>query len=376
MAFTRTARVKAAARLFIERYLGANDVAAIVQTGGSQSTSQEFTSSRERLLRAVNNFMGNKERSGTLERIDEYYRTLGTSVGGRPNDPNEAVRVYKARNTFSVLKNVADYMAGIRGRRKAVVLFSEGIDYDIYNPIANIYASDIRQYGLDAIAAATRANVSFYGVDPRGLSAFDDARNPRLPNDPRSISAHGPAGRVADLAGQPAHAVRRDRRICRGQFQRLRDCVRAHRPRQQQLLRARLLLDRRQARRRFRNLTVRVKQPGLQVRARKGYVAPRGRPPAGTAAPAAIAASVAMREALDSPVPVTGLSMSAFAAPMIGAKPNASVLVVVEVDGQALKFKQDGPVFANNIEVAILAMDESGKVQRGFEGHRRAQAAR
>ncbi len=76
-------------------------------------------------------------------------------------------------------------MAGIRGRRKAVVFFSEGIDYDIYDPIANTYATDIRQYSQDAIAAATRANVSFYGVDPRGLSGFDDAAEiSSLPNDP------------------------------------------------------------------------------------------------------------------------------------------------------------------------------------------------
>ena len=67
--------------------------------------------------------------------------------------------------------------------------------------------------------------------------------------------------------------------------------------------------------------------------------------------------------------------MSAFAAPMMGAAPKASVLVVVEVEGQALKFKQDGPLFANNIEVAILAMDEGGKVQGRRQGHRRAQAA-
>ena len=366
-AFTRTARVKAAARLFIERYLGANDVAAIVQTGGSKSTSQEFTSSRERLLRAVNNFMGNKERSGTLERIDEYYRTLGTSTGGRPNDPNEAVRVYKARNTFSVLKNVADYMAGIRGRRKAVVLFSEGIDYDIYNPIANTYASDIRQYGQDAIAAATRANVSFYGVDPRGLSAFDDAAEiASLPNDPSlnlGLSALQDELRISQdslrtLSDETGGFAAVNSNDFGTAFERIiRDNSSYY------VLGYYSTDGKRDGG--FRNLTVRVKQPGMQVRARKGYVAPRGRPPAGTAAPAGIAASVAMREALDSPVPVTGLSMSAFAAPMMGAKPNASVLVVIEVDGQALKFKQDGPVFANNIEVAILAMDESGKVQEG-----------
>ena len=78
--FSRSARVKLAARQFIEQYLGANDVAAIVQTGGAKATGQEFTSSHERLLRAVNNFMGQKERSATLGRIDEYYRTQGTGA--------------------------------------------------------------------------------------------------------------------------------------------------------------------------------------------------------------------------------------------------------------------------------------------------------
>ena len=72
-----------------------------------------------------------------------------------------------------------------------------------------------------------------------------------------------------------------------------------------------------------------------------------------------------MREALDSPVPVTGLAIERFAAPMMGARPKASVLVVVELEGQALKFKQDGQVFMNNVEVAIVAMDESGKIRDG-----------
>ena len=249
--FSRSARVKLAARQFIERYLGANDVAAIVQTGGAKSTGQEFTSSRERLLRAVDNFMGQKERSATLERIDDYYRTLGTGITGRPRDPNEAIRVYKARNTFTVLKNVADYMAGIRGRRKAVVFFSEGIDYDIYDPISNTYATDIRQYSQDAIAAATRANVSFYGVDPRGLAGFDDAAEiASLPNDPSlGLGLSALQRELQHLAGQPAHALGRNRRVCRGQLERLRQELRADHPGQQQLLRARVLLERHQARR-------------------------------------------------------------------------------------------------------------------------------
>ena len=368
--FSRSARVKAAARQFIERYLGANDVAAIVQTGGAKATGQEFTSSRERLLRAVNNFMGQKERSGTLERIDEYYRTQGTGMSGRPRDPSEAIRVYKARNTFTVLKNVADYMAGIRGRRKAVVLFSEGIDYDIYDPIANTYASDVRQYGQDAIAAATRANVSFYGVDPRGLSSFDDgAEIGSLPNDPTLNLGLSALQRELQISQDSLRTLSDET----GGFAAVNsnDFAKSF---------ARIIQDnssyyvlgyysndtKRDGQ--FRNLTVRMKQPGLQVRARKGYVAPRGKPPAGTPAPAGIAASVAMREALDSPVPVTGLGLTAFAAPMAGttgAKAKASVLIVVEIDGAALKFKQDGPLLANNVEVAILAMDEGGKIRDG-----------
>jgi len=365
--FSRSARVKIAARQFIERYLGANDVAAVVQTGGAKATGQEFTGSRERLLRAVNNFMGQKERSGTLERIDEYYRTLGTGATGRPRDPNEAIRVYKARNTLTVLKNVADYMAGIRGRRKAVVFFSEGIDYDIYDPIANTYATDVRQYGQDAIAAATRANVSFYGVDPRGLSGFDDAAEiASLPADP--------------TLGLGLSALQRELTISQDSLRTLSDETggfAAVNSNDFAKSFGRIIQDnssyyvlgyysndtKRDGR--FRSLTVRVKQPGLQVRARKGYVAAKGRPPAGSPPPAGIAASIAMREALDSPVPVTGLSMTAFAAPMMGTRPKASVLVVVELEGQALKFKQDGALFANDVELAILAMDESGKIRDG-----------
>ena len=231
-------------------------------------------------------------------------------LGGRPGDPSEAIRVYKARNTFTVLKNVADYMAGIRGRRKAVVFFSEGIDYDIYDPINNQYASDIRGYGQDAIAAATRGNVSYYAVDPRGLASFDEAAEiGALPADPSlglGISALQDELRIsqdslrtlADETGGFAAVNSNDFSNSFGRI--VRDNSSYY------VLGYYSTDTRRDGQ--FRGISVRLKDSSLQVRARKGYVAPRGRAPAGTPAPAGIAASIAMREALDSPVPVTGLA--------------------------------------------------------------------
>jgi VWFA-related protein len=368
--FSRSARVKVAARQFIERYLGANDVAAIVQTGGGKATAQEFTGSRDRLLRAVDNFMGQKERSATLEKIDDYQRMRQTGQAGVPRDSAEQIRVYKARNTFTVLKNVADYMAGIRGRRKAVVFFSEGIDYDIYDPINNTWGSDIRAYGQDAIAAATRANVSFYAIDPRGLSALDDAIElSSIPDDPtlglgtmsmqRELQISQDSLRtLAEETGGFAAVNSNDFSNSFGRI--IQDNSSYY------VLGYYSSNTKRDGQ--FRSLTVRTKNPSYQVRARKGYVAPKGKPPAGTSAPSAIAASIAMRDALDSPVPVTGLSLTAFAAPMAGApsaKGKASVLCVVEIEGGDLQFKQDGGIFANDIEVAIVAMDETGKVKDG-----------
>ena len=74
----RSQRLKAAARQFVLRYMGANDTAAIVYTSGRSDVAQEFTNSQRRLLAAVDKFMGRKLRSSTLERLDEEQRTRGT----------------------------------------------------------------------------------------------------------------------------------------------------------------------------------------------------------------------------------------------------------------------------------------------------------
>ena len=112
--------------------MGANDVAAIVHTSGRADAAQEFTSNPRLLLSAIDKFMGRKLRSSLLKRIEEEARTRGsatpTSASTIPTPPSAAIN---ARNTLDSLKSFADLMAGVRGRRKALVYFSEGIDYDI-----------------------------------------------------------------------------------------------------------------------------------------------------------------------------------------------------------------------------------------------------
>ncbi len=250
--FARSVRVRAAAKLFIERYLGANDIAAIVQTGARKDGAQEFTSNRRLLLKAINNFAGQKIRSATLDKLDDYYMQREVNPGAVPRDLSDAERAFKARNTLSTLRQVADYLAGVRGRRKAVVYFSEGIDYDINNTIQNRYASELRDEMLMAIAAATRANVSFYGVDPRGLSGLSDEgiEITSVPNDPTLGLGYSVAQRRAPpIAGQPAHGFGGDGRLCGRQPQRLPRSLLADHSGQQRLLPARVLLERYAARR-------------------------------------------------------------------------------------------------------------------------------
>jgi VWFA-related protein len=366
--FARSARVKLAAKQFIERYLGENDMAAIVQTGGQKGSSQEFTSDRRSLLRAVDRFMGQKVRSATLDKIDDYYLQRNMQSGSAPRDLNEAERASKARNTMSTLESVANYLAGIRGRRKAVLFFSEGIDYDIINAVQNRYATDIRDEMQQAIAAATRGNVSFYGIDPRGLGGNSDESieigalpdDPTLGLGPGSLNeelrrSHDSLRYVSDETGGFAAVNRNDLREAFGKILAENSSY--------YLLGYYSNDTRRDGR--FRKLQVRVKRPGVSVRARRGYAAPKGRQPAASSANKST--SVALREVLDSPLPVSGLSLNAFAASMKGSSPNASVALTLEVGGKNLKFSEENGLFLNNLEMSVIAVDEGGKIRDG--GH-------
>src|SRR5438874_9660736 len=58
--FARSSRVKNAARQFVQRYLGANDLMAIVHTRSANEANQEFTNNKRLLLAAIDKTTGYK----------------------------------------------------------------------------------------------------------------------------------------------------------------------------------------------------------------------------------------------------------------------------------------------------------------------------
>jgi VWFA-related protein len=361
--FARSIRVKNAARQFVQRYLGANDLMAIVHTRSANEANQEFTNNKRLLLAAIDKTTGYKLRSATAEKTDEYYRTRDMRQSGDAlNDPTDQERTFNARSTLDTLKNVADWFGGIHGRKKTILFVSEGIDYNINDVFANQGASTVIDSTREAIAAATKSNVSLYAIDPRGITSLgdEDIEIGAYPDDPtvgvgstsllNELRLSQDSLRVlADETGGFAAVNRNDFTTA---FDRIvRDnssyYVMAYYPANP---------DKRPGR--FHKIEVRVTRPGVTVRARRGYATPKTK--AAASLTATSKTSPEIREAIDSPLPLSGLTMNVFAAPFKGVVPNASVLLGIEFRGRDLKLDPN-----NRVELSFVAIDAQGKVRGG-----------
>ncbi len=362
----RSQRVKIAARRFIERNLGVNDAMAVVHTGGRSSAAQEFTSNKRLLIASVDQFMGRKLESATVARNADRFRLLDTPAGDLYfGDTLEMERASHARSTLRAIKNTAEWLSALRGRRKSIIFMSEGFDYDSTDAIRQFNEPTSAALGIiddirETIAATARSNVSIYAIDPRGLTDVGDLSigirgyterqavgrglrtELRASQDNLRALAEGTNGYAAVNSNDFAGAFDRIVRDNSSYY------MMAYYPPS----------VRRDGR--FHRIEVRVSRPGLTVRARRGYVAPKG-----TAAPRKPArsnggASPLVVEALNSPLPVSGLTMHVFTASFKGTAPNASVLLGVELSARDLSLATGGKV-----ELSYFASDVSGKTRGG-----------
>jgi VWFA-related protein len=210
-----------AARQFVEQNLAGNDLAAVVYTSGRGDASQEFTSDRRLLLASIDKFVGRRLLSLTLAKADEFFHQhlmeaagqcsldqrreqpgqpveSGTIRGpaGYPDvttDPADFERGYRAQQVLGALKTAAETLGGVRGRRKALLFFSEGIDYPIYDVFGSQAATSVIDATKDAITAAARSNLTFFTIDPRGLVGMsaEEIELDASADPTRGFDAHG-----------------------------------------------------------------------------------------------------------------------------------------------------------------------------------------
>jgi VWFA-related protein len=354
----RSFKVKDLARQFLNRYLAANDLAAVVLLG--QGESQEFTANRSLLLSAVDRFMGSKLPSPFV-------------AAATRNPTSSQERAAVALHMLSSLRSLSEYLAGLRGRRKALVLFSEGVDIDVHNIVGSSddsisdatmtpLADALLEEEREMFRAVTRSNVSIYSVDPRGATSGADEvirimtgpgeLSPVRALDTELMRSQGMLRAFADQTGGLAAVgsgdfARAFRRIVADNSAYYQLGYRPSNPAQDG---------------KYRRISVRVKRPGLRVRARPGYFArrPSDALPA-VAAPAA--ASEELQALLASPTQIRGLPMRVAADAFRGASPKALVHLIVEFAGSGLPLREQDAAFTNSVELLVRANDSRGDLQ-------------
>jgi VWFA-related protein len=422
----RTAQVRKSAKEFVARYMGANDIAAVLHTSGRSDAAQEFTSNKQLLNAAIDKFVGRRMRSLTIERLDSYYQRLSqlyqdqttgdngtpqtpesTDPGGHSRmEPTDFERGYRAVGVLDTLKYTAEFLTSVRGRRKAVLFFSEGIDYPITDSFGGHSATDVIRATQDAITMAARANVNYYTIDPRGLvgmtNEFMEMQGggaPELAGAPAMTTPGTNAaitgilggaggfnaqtelmnelmlsqGSLRELAEQTGGIASVNTNSLTSTFDRIvqansRYYVLGYYP------------PTHPRDGRFHKIEVKVKRPGLRIEARRGYASPRGgrtpeerkrddeaRRAREARRPNADKTSTQLRDILNSPLQQTGLNFTVQAAPFKNTPKEASVALAIEIDGNRLPYSppNDKGLVANKIEMSFYGVNDLGKALVG-----------
>jgi len=355
-ALDRTFKVQQIAKLFVERALGPDDLMTIVTLGDSAqavAAHQDLTSNRRLLFEAIDLFGAEGIESIVVPASPP--QTAEALLAS-----NEMMRRSSSVQVMRKLRNVADWAASVHGRRKAIVLLSEGIAYDVTQEFGSDRpdASSIPPTSLgleirDTTSAVTRADVNIYAIDTAGLtveSAVKD-RERWLGQSNLRLMAESTGGFALTNSNNYGPAFDRVVRENSAYY------VLTYSP-----------PDARRTDGRYHHIRVRVKRPGVTARAREGYLSPRARLEPGPPLVTTDGLSPQLKEVMQSPLPVSGLPVRVSAVPFRGEGGRASVLLTGEVPPGAFA---GGEV---PLEVSYAAIDAAPAV-RGSQTLRTTLAA-
>lgn len=368
---SRTPRTREIARDFIAEHFRPNDIGAVLFTSGSSRRGQDFTSSRRLLLAAVDRFMGDAMPTLTEERMNRAARMPG-GMGSRakrddtPTDEAQfrekgldgavdAQRVPRLQRTLTTLRQTSEFLAGVRGRRKALMFFSEGLGYDLGDIGENSGSRFGGAVGLEiheAIAAATRGNVRYYTVDPRGTATLD------MMPERSSLTSTGDGGTIEGVSAR-ANETRLAQDSLRSLAVNTGGTALVNRSSfddaYEQIVTENSTYfvlgyssDNENLDGKFRKVSVKVKRPGLRVRARGGYYASRGGAPINTV----YASGILSLGALVSPLVLNELPMRMFAAPFRRVEQAANDKSPLAAEGEASPAAGSVPTPLTSVAVA------------------------
>jgi len=328
-------------------HVGLDDLVAVVYTFNKRA-GQGFTTDRARLLAAIEKF------NGSIDNVMEMKGNDAAAPVPFSAFASTASTLYQA--TAGTLRSVAEYLAELPQRRKALIFVSVGMPIDLSKAQAPIPGAE----GMDttgittnlivdlqeAIRAAQRSNVSIYGLDPGGLRAGtgDDPGGGSLNRDFIEGLSASTGGFAVTNTNDPDPGITQIIRENGSYY----------------LLGYQSTNGR--AAGRFRKVEVHVSRPGASVRARSGYY--EGRPeiapaPAGPARPEA-----ALLKAIGAITPKGDVAMQVTAAPFaIPGRREAALAIVV-------RLTQPAPVgverAVETVRLLVNAYDMGG-TRRGSE---------
>jgi hypothetical protein len=238
-------------------------------------------------------------------------------------------------------------LGALPDRRKAILLLGDGIDVDVMSPLVPGIIGATR----NALAAAARSNVAIYGIHALGLTGLlDDG----IVNGTRASLL----ARITDMMEQNLHvlsdqtggfAVIKQNDFTDAYARIVRDMSSYY------LLAYAPAADDRDGVE--HTIDVKVRRPGVTVRARRSYTSQRLAASTTAATNRPSAASV-LSDTLKNAVPVTGLTFEVFAAPFRTGARTASVVLGIEVPGDRLSLGA-----GETIELSYVAIDTQGKVR-------------
>lgn len=294
---------------FLDRQVSPKDLVALMYPLSPIDTVS-FTRNRAQTMAAVNRFEGRKYKYEPRNVFEEKYAHY----------PTEQVESIRNQVVVGALRGLSTHLGGIRDGRKAIIYVGEGLttslppsmrnaDSQFANPLTTrqdsaveetasfFNYSDILQRLRDVIDAANRTNTSFYTVDPRGLavSEFQIDETASYETDRRILQQTQDTLRVL-AEGTDGRAIVGRNDIAKGLAQMVRDSS------------AYYLLGynstQAPADGKFHAIKVtlseRARKRGLQVRARRGYLAPTAEDVRRVTEPPAVTVPTPVTEALSS----------------------------------------------------------------------------